>query len=121
MAKRTGPTNPQLQKLIQDLRKRSSEQGVALWKRVASDLERSTRSRRVVNLSSISKYTNENDMIVVPGKVLGSGELAHKITISAFKFSEGAVDKITKAGAKIVSLEELSTADPKGKRIRVIG
>ena len=119
--KRTGPTNPQLQKLIQDLKKRSSEQGVALWKRVASDLEKSTRARRVVNLSSISKYTDENDTIVVPGKVLGSGELAHKVTISAFKFSTGAVEKINKTGSKIISLEELSSSAPAGKKIRVIG
>ena len=119
--KRTGPTNPILQNLIHELKKRSNEQSINLWKRVASDLERSTRQRRVVNLSSISRHTKENEIIVVPGKVLGSGDLQHKVTISAFQFSGGAKEKIEKAGAKIVPLLELSKENPSGKGIRIIG
>lgn len=118
---RTGPTNPILKSLISELKKRSSEQNVNIWKRLAIDLEKPTRQRRVVNLSRINRYTKENEIIVVPGKVLGSGSLNHKLIISAFQFSEGAKEKINKAGAKIISLEELSNSDPKGKRIRVIG
>jgi large subunit ribosomal protein L18e len=114
-------TNPHMRDLIQELKKKGTEQSAPLWKRVASDLERSTRSRRVVNLSSLSKYTQENDTIVVPGKVLGSGELAHKLTIAAFKFSDSALEKIEKAGAKVIPLTELSKESPKGKKIRVLG
>ncbi len=121
MAKRTGPTNPILLGLIEELRKKGNEQKVAIWKRVANDLERPTRQRRVVNLSSISRYTKENEIVVVPGKVLGSGDLNHKITISAFQFSGGAKEKIEKAGAKIVPLLELSKENPNGKRIRIMG
>ena len=121
MSKRTGATNPILNDLIHELKKRSSEQSISLWKRVAIDLEKPTRQRRVVNLSSISRYTKENETIVVPGKVLGAGDLEHKLTISAFQFSDGAKEKIKKAGAKIVPLLELSKENPNGKRIRIIG
>ncbi|MCH8329219.1 MAG: 50S ribosomal protein L18e, partial [Nanoarchaeota archaeon] len=100
--KRTGPTNPLLQELIGELKKRSNEQSVNLWKRVALDLEKPTRQRRVINLSRISRYTKENETIIVPGKVLGSGTLNQKLTISAYQFSEQAKDKIEKVGAKIV-------------------
>ena len=119
--KRTGPTNPILQNLVQELKKRSSEQSINIWKRVANDLERPTRQRRVVNLSSLSRHTKEDEIVVVPGKVLGAGDLGHKITISAFQFSNGAKEKIEKAGAKIVPLLELSKSNPSGKGIRIMG
>ena len=121
MSKRTGPTNPILQNLIHELKKRSNEQSINLWKRVANDLEKPTRQRRVVNLSSISRYTKENEIIVVPGKVLGAGDLQHKLTISAFQFSNGAKEKIEKVGAKIIPLLELSKENPTGKGIKIIG
>ena len=121
MTKRTGPTNQLLKNLIMELKKRSNEQSVNLWKRIALDLEKPTRQRRVVNLSRINRYAKENDIIVVPGKVLGSGFLNHKLTISAYQFSEQAKDKIEKVGAKIIPLLELSKEKPNGKKIRIIG
>ena len=118
---RTGPTHPVLQDLNGELKKRSNEQSVNLWKRVALDLERPTRNRRAVNLSRINRYTKENEVIVVPGKVLGSGNLNHKLTISAYQFSEQAKDKLEKNGSQIVNLLDLSKEKPNGKKIRIIG
>lgn len=121
MAKRTGPSNPILLRLIMELKKRSREQNANIWRRVANDLEKPTRQRRVVNLSSLSRHTKEDEIVVVPGKVLGAGNLNHKITISAFQFSNGAKEKIEKAGARIVPLVELSKSNPNGKGIRIMG
>jgi len=119
--KPTGPTNPLLIGLIEDLKKSSVDQKVNLWQKIASDLERPTRRRRIVNLSKINRYTKENETIVVPGKVLGSGVLDHKLTISAYQFSDSAKEKLQKAGAKIISLNELIQESPKGKKIKIIG
>ena len=121
MSKRTGPSNPILIGLIMELKKRSNEQNANIWKRVANDLEKPTRQRRVVNLSRISRHTKENEIVIVPGKVLGAGNLERKLTISAFQFSFGAKEKIEKTGSKIVSLMELSRENPSGKGIRIIG
>jgi|TARA_Y100000310_G_C20623990_1_gene784857 large subunit ribosomal protein L18e len=121
MTKRTGPTNQLLTDLIMELKKRSNEQSVNLWKRIALDLEKPTRKRRVVNLSRINRYTKENETIIVPGKILGSGILNHKLTISAYQLSEQAKEKIEKAGSTIISLSELSKEKPNGKKIRIIG
>lgn len=121
MTKRTGPTNPLLTDLIMELKKRSNEQSVNLWKRIALDLEKPTRQRRVVNLSRINRYTKENEIIIVPGKILGSGILSHKLTISAYQLSEQAKEKIEKSGSTIIPLLELSREKPNGKRIRIIG
>ncbi|MBL7054436.1 50S ribosomal protein L18e [Candidatus Woesearchaeota archaeon] len=121
MAKRTGPTNPILMELVTVLKKRSSEQNVDIWKRVALDLEKPSRQRRIVNLSRINRYTKENEIIIVPGKVLSAGNLNHKLTIAAYQFSDSAKEKVAKAGASIISLLELSKEKPDGKRIRIIG
>ncbi len=119
--KRTGSTNPILKELIRELKKASIDQDVAIWKRVATDLEKSTRSRRIVNLSKISRYTKENETIVIPGKVLGSGDLSHRLNVAAYKFSESALEKLQKIGAKAIPLKELIKENPKGKKIRIIG
>ena len=118
--KRTGPTNDYLRKLIEELRKQSYEQDAIIWKRIASDLARPTRKRRIVNLYKINKNTKENEMVVVPGKVLGIGEIDHKLTIAAWTFSNSAIDKINKVG-KAITIKELIKENPKGKGIRIIG
>lgn len=119
--KPTGPTNHLLIGLIEDLKKSSVDQKVNIWNRVASDLQKPTRNRRIVNISKINRYSKENETIIVPGKVLGSGVLDHKLTISAYQFSESAKEKLVKAGATIVPLNELIKESPKGKRIKILG
>ena len=118
--KRTGPTNIQLQKLIQELKKKSQEHSVKIWSRIAEDLEKPTRQRRIVNLYKINKYTKENEIVIVPGKVLAVGELDHSVVVAAFKFSNSALEKINKIG-KAITIDELIQENPKGKKIRIIG
>lgn len=119
--KRTGPTNVNLKELIIDLKTVSINEKVSIWKRVATDLEKPTRKRRVVNISKINRVTKDNEIVVVPGKVLGSGDLKHKITVAAESFSGSAKDSIEKAKGKAVSIPELFKQNPKGKDIRIIG
>jgi len=119
--KRTGPTNKHLKDLISDLKRQSYKEESGLWKRVASDLEKPSRSRRVVNLSRINRFTKENEVIVVPGKVLGSGNISHSIVVAAFSFSGNAKEQIEKAKGKCISISELAKQNPKGKDVRIIG
>ena len=118
--KPTGTTNPELQNLIKELKKKAFEHKVKLWKRIADDLEKPARQRRIVNLYKINKYTKENETVIVPGKVLAVGELDHNVTVAAFTFSVAALDKINKVG-KAIQISELIQEDPKGKRIRIMG
>lgn len=113
-------TNMHLQALIDELKKTSSKENVGIWKAIALDLERPTRQRRIVNLSRISRAANDNETVVVPGKVLGAGELSRKITVAAFTFSKQAVEKIAKNG-KAISILELLKKNPKGQNTRIIG
>lgn len=121
MAKRTGPTNTQLRSLITELRAQASMQKVALWRRLADDLEVSSRQRRHVNLHHIARHCKENDFVVVPGKVLGTGDAPHKVNIAAFTFSQSAKEKITKAHGECLTIRELVTRNPKARDLRIIG
>ena len=115
-----GTTNPRLKSLIEDLKALSIKEKVNIWKRIASDLEKPSRSRRTVNLSRIARYTKENESVIVPGKVLGTVELNHKVNIAAFTVSKSALSKLQGKGT-FMTIEELMQKNPKGKNLRIIG
>ena len=121
MTRKTKSTNPQLINLIADLKKKSIDDSSGFWKRLATDLEKSNRSRRVVNLSRINRFSKDNETVVVPGKVLGSGLLNHKVTVAAFSFSDGAVDKLKKQNCEIISINDLLSKKTKISDIRILG
>jgi large subunit ribosomal protein L18e len=113
--------NQLLNSLIVDLKKASIKENVKIWKRIASDLEKPTKQRRIVNLSKIDRYAKNNDVIVVPGKVLSMGELNKKVTVAAYNFSGSAVQKITDSGSKTMMIPELIKKNPKGSKVRIMG
>ncbi|MGB9675352.1 MAG: 50S ribosomal protein L18e [Candidatus Nanoarchaeia archaeon] len=114
---RTGPTNPNLQKLIINLKSQKAK----IWKRVARELERPTRERREVNLSRLEHFANEKDIVLVPGKVLGGGILTKSLQVAALTFSKTAKDKILNAKGKVMSITELMEKNPKGTGIKLLG
>jgi len=120
MVKRTGPTNVHLRKLIRFLIKNSKENKAKIWKYVAELLSKPTRKRIKVNLGKIDKLANENDTVIVPGKVLGGGNISKKITIAAWRFSESAKKKLENIGAKITKIEDLVKENPKGSKVKII-
>lgn len=118
---RTGPTNPLTKELVDRLRKESVTGKCALWGRVADDLERPTRQRRCVNVSRIARNAKPNEIIVVPGKVLGSGVISQSVTVAALAFSDGARELIEKAKGKALTIDELLEKKPKASEVRIIG
>jgi len=118
--RRTGPTNPNIRKLVADLHSLATKEKVKMWKVIAKELEKPTRRRREVNIERINRATKKDESIIVPGKVLSKGELDHKVIVAAWKFSEAAKQKINKSG-KALSIQELIKENPKGKKVRIIG
>ena len=104
-----------------DLKDKGNKNSSPILLRLANDLEKPSRQRRVVNLSRINRYTKDGETVVVPGKVLAAGELDHAVTIAAWRFSQQALDKIQKSKSKAMQISELIKGEVKGKRIRVLG
>jgi len=120
MVKRTGPTNVHLRKLIRFLVKSSKENEAKIWKYIAKLLSKPARQRIEVNLGKIDRFSNENDIIIVPGKVLGNGNISKKITIAAWRFSEIARKKLESIGVKVMKIEDLVKENPKGSKVKII-
>lgn len=120
MVKRSGSPNPHLRTLIHTLQQQAREQGSALWERLAEDLNKPTRQRRVVNVYTLDKYAQTGETVVVPGKVLSLGELTKPLEVAAFSFSTEALRKINEKG-KTLTITELLQKNPKGKNIRIMG
>ena len=117
--KRMGPTNIYLRKLINELRKVASKNNAKIWRRVAELLEKPTRKRVRVNLGKINRYTEEGDVIVIPGKVLASGSLDHSVTVAAWDFSVNAYKKVSRVG-KAITIKRLLEENPNGSGVKII-
>lgn len=113
-------TNPNTINLIKSLTKQSSAENAPIWKAVANDLKRANRKNKEVNVYHIDKFTDDDDTILVPGKVLGEGNIAHKVNVAAFKFSHEAERKIEAIGGKCLTIEELMAENPKGSNVKII-
>ena len=57
------------------------------WRRVLQLLSKPARSKAGVNVSRLSAAAPEGGVVVVPDKVLGSGQLSRKLTVAAASFS----------------------------------
>jgi large subunit ribosomal protein L18e len=112
--------NPITKELIEKLEKKTFESKRPLWKALAKALNRPRRKRHEVNLTRIEKYAKANEIVVVPGVVLGDGEVKKKLTIFALRFSKKAEEKIKKSGGKCLYFRNLLESPPKG-RIRIMG
>ena len=113
-------TNQRLIRLIDDLKAASRQNGVGLWRDIARRLEKPNRNYAAVNLSKINRHTGSNDVILIPGKVLASGELDHSVTVAALGFSNQAASKILAAGGKCLKIEKLVQEQPKGTGVKIL-
>ena len=111
----SGPSNYYIRKLIRDLWKTK----IRIWKKVSRKLSGPRRNRVKANLYRINNKTKEDDLIVIPGKVLGIGELDHTLTIACLDYSRSTKKKIESSGSKLISIEELLEQNPSGSGVKV--
>ncbi|MBI2578261.1 MAG: 50S ribosomal protein L18e [Candidatus Aenigmarchaeota archaeon] len=111
MPKPTGPTNPELAKLIAELRAKKTP----FHSQLAKHLAKPRRQKKGVTLFKINKAASDNDSVFVPGKVLSSGSATKKINVYALGYSSSAKEKIEKAGGKALMLKEALGKETKGR------
>jgi large subunit ribosomal protein L18e len=107
--------------MVKDLKQASKKNEAPIWSRLADLALKPSSSRRVVNLTRISKTTKDNDILFVPGKVLGTGNLSHKITLSSFSMSVTAAKKIIQTGGSIITYSDMIKKYPTGKGVIIFG
>jgi len=113
--------NPVVDATVWTLRRAFKSTKAPIWRYLEREISRARSIRREVNISRLASVTENGETVVVPGKVLGLGEMDHKLTVYAFSFSERARKNITGVGGTIIGLDELIGSYPNGKGVRIIG
>ena len=107
--------------MARELKGASKKNDAPIWSKLAELALKPSSARRTINISQIDKFVKDNDVIIVPGKVLGTGHLSHKITLCSFSMSTGGAKKVLQSGGKILSFTELIKSHPTGKGVVIIG
>ena len=114
-------TNAVVLHIAKELKEASKKNKAPIWSRLAELALKPSSARRTVNVSRIDRLTKDGDVIVVPGKVLGTGCMSHKITLCSFSISNSGAQKILERGGKILNYSELIKNHPTGKGVTIIG
>ena len=120
MPKPTGPTNPIIKTMIEDIRNRGYREQIPFLIKLADEMEKPRRDKAEVDLSKLNRVCRENETIVVPGKVLSSGILKKPLRVAAASFSMASIERIQKVGGKVLTIEELIKENPKGTNVRIV-
>jgi large subunit ribosomal protein L18e len=92
-----------------------------IWRALQEELAGPRANRREINVRRLAQITKADEVVVVPGKVLGTGSLGHKLTVCAFSISETATKKIIESGGRVLTFNDLINKHPDGKGVRIIG
>jgi len=106
---------------ISSLRNAFKTNKAPIWRALEEELAGPRANRREINVRRLAEITKADEVVVVPGKVLGTGNLGHKLTVCAFSISETAAKKIVDSGGKVMEFEDLINKHPDGKGVRIIG
>ena len=90
------------------------------WARVAEIVAYPRRIRVEANLDRIDKESKEGDIVIVPGRVLGKGDVSKKLVVCALGFSEEAEKKLKAKKCEIKSILDEIKKNPKASGIKLI-
>lgn len=108
-------------KLIQLLKKNAIENNSRFWKDIAERLDKPKNRIVEVNVGKISRYAKAGETVVVPGVVLGAGNIEEAINVAALYFTETARRKIEEAGGRVYELKELLEINKTGSKLKIMG
>lgn len=114
-------SNQIVKQMARDLKKASTKNDAPIWSKLAEMALKPSSARRTINVNKINDLTKDNDVVVFPGKVLGTGVISHKITLSSFSISNSAATKILESGGKILNFENMIEQFPTGKGVTMLG
>jgi large subunit ribosomal protein L18e len=106
---------------IWTLRSAFKKNKASIWRALEEELSGPRVNRREINVRRLAEVTKAGEVVVVPGKILGTGNLGHKLTVCPFSISETAAKKVIESGGKIMTFEDLIKKHPDGKGVRIIG
>ena len=107
--------------MAKELKKASTSNDAPIWAKMAEYALKPSIARRHINLNRIAQLTKDSDTVVFPGKVLGTGDIEHKITLCSFSISNTAASKVLEKGGKVITFADLIKKHPTGKGVVLLG
>ena len=90
------------------------------WLETSHKISGPKRKQISVNLDQIDEKAENGDVIVIPGKVLGIGNISKKIKIAALSFSEKAKETLKEKKIEFLTINEEIKKNPDGKKIKIL-
>jgi len=112
--------NPELTRVIIELRKAAKAHRAPIWRAAADRLTRPRHQVFPLNVGHLERLAEAKETIVVPGKLLAEGNLTKPLTIGAVSYSSEARSKVTAAGGTALSISQLLKSHPDGKGVRLL-
>ena len=116
----TGPTNPVTIETSKLLREYGIKYKRPAWLDLSKRILSPRRKMCEVNLYKLEKYCKDGEIVAIPGKVLGVGNLTKKLIVGALSFSKSAKEKIVAAGGEALTIKELLKKYPEGKGLKIM-
>ncbi|MDI1495330.1 MAG: ribosomal protein L18e/L15 [Cenarchaeum symbiont of Oopsacas minuta] len=112
---------PSMSRTVSVLEKTSNDNDSPIWSKLVKMAKGKTSTKRVINIKKIAKYTSDGDSVIVPGKVLGTGSISHKIILYSFSISDSAANRIMAAGGSVKPISDAIKNHPTGKGLIMLG
>ena len=113
--------NPVLDSTMLALKRASKSSGATVWLDASRHLSKSRSRKPTVNVGKIDRVTAKDSVILVPGKVLGSGVLSHPVVVGAYSYTATARRKIVEAGGEALTIPKFLERFPSGAGVTLIG
>ena len=110
-----------LVQLVKELKSASRKNEAPIWLKIAKNVLKSNSNKRTINLKKIDALTDDGSAVVISGKILGTGNLSHKVLVSSFSISNSAAKKIKESGGEILQFSDMIDRFPTGKGVKIIG
>jgi len=107
-------TNPDLVKTIINSKKSEA------WVKISHIISRPRRKKISLNLDEISAQCKDGESVLIPGKVLGTGNIDKKVKIIALYYSESAREKLKKSKIEALHIDEEMKKNPEAKNIKIL-
>ena len=110
-----------LVQLVKELKSASKKNEAPIWSKIAKNVLKSNSNKRTINLKKIDALTDDGSAVVISGKILGTGNLSHKVLVSSFSISNSAAKKIKESGGQVLKFSDMIEKFPTGKGVKIIG
>ncbi|MDC0187346.1 50S ribosomal protein L18e [Candidatus Nitrosopelagicus sp.] len=107
--------------MLKILKKASKENDAPIWAKVADYVQKSRSNQKIVNLTKINQTTEDGNAVVITGKILGTGNISHKVSVSSLSISNSAAKKIIESGGEVLEFSKMIEKYPTGKGVKIIG